>query len=120
MSENDLKLIKIQGHPILQIGATSIAIKEKEYMRFRTFEYSDIKYLKIYRPYETLYKIFFFAQRAFYDDFRQEDPYTLKVQLHNGNHWKFEIQAPVDRQFIEELYALSNVVDDITIKISQW
>jgi len=103
---------KKKGYPIIKVYENYFEIKAIDFWEFRTFEYSDLKELKIVNPFNNwwyrLYVNISWQGRMF----AYTDPITLKVMKNNGGSWDYKFPNKQGSGF-------GKVVSEINERIKQ-
>lgn len=86
---------KKPGFPIIKLHEDSFEIKAIDFWEFRTFLYSEVIKIKLYKSDSSL----FFGPIS-YLAIQEIEPFKLKIYKENGADWTYEAPAKEDPEFI--------------------
>ena len=99
-----------KGYPKIKLFENHFELKAIDFWEFRSFNYSDVEYIKHYNPNELWYNKWYVYKSLLNQMFAKDDPWILKIKLKNGGDWTYKTSHKTDDLFLETLIHLSEKV----------
>ncbi|CAG5080372.1 hypothetical protein [Parvicella tangerina] len=101
--------------PIIKVYRESFEVKALDYWEFRQFDFNQVKSINYYNPNHLWYnKLFFY--NAYHAAFKNLEPSIIKVNLMNGENWKYTCPNKIDKKLSRFLFWLRGEINQYHLK----